>query len=128
MPALPIQPAQGCGNAEQAARMQRRFREAYARLGSEQEGRRPRVVLNAIDRVLILCLLVCLAAIGLGLDRMYPLTRPRLAHAFNDDLPARPFTNCDAAYAAGVYNIPAGDPAYSEGQDSDHDGLACEPS
>ncbi|MFE7630584.1 excalibur calcium-binding domain-containing protein [Kocuria sp. NPDC057446] len=36
------------------------------------------------------------------------------------------FDNCDAAAAAGVYNIPAGDPRYTPALDSDADGIACE--
>lgn len=36
------------------------------------------------------------------------------------------FENCDAAAAAGVYNIPAGDPRYTPELDSDADGIACE--
>jgi hypothetical protein len=127
MPAFLSEPVEGCSNAEQAARMQRRFRAAYQRLGSSQGRRAPRIVLNAADGVLVLCLLVCLGAIGLGLDRMYPLAGPRMAHAFHDDLPDRPFPDCDSAYAAGIHDIPVGHPAYSEGQDSDRDGLACEP-
>jgi hypothetical protein len=37
-----------------------------------------------------------------------------------------PFPNCDAAAAAGVYNIPAASPAYAPAQDSDSDGVGCE--
>lgn len=36
------------------------------------------------------------------------------------------FENCDAAAAAGVYNIPAGDPRYTPELDSDADGIGCE--
>ena len=36
------------------------------------------------------------------------------------------FENCDAAAAAGVYNIPVGDPRYTPELDSDADGVACE--
>ncbi|MGX5359780.1 excalibur calcium-binding domain-containing protein [Kocuria sp. KH4] len=36
------------------------------------------------------------------------------------------FESCDAAAAAGVYNIPAGDPRYTPQLDSDADGTACE--
>lgn len=36
------------------------------------------------------------------------------------------FENCDAAAAAGVYNIPAGDPRYTPELDSDSDGIGCE--
>lgn len=37
-----------------------------------------------------------------------------------------PFPNCDAATAAGVYNIPADSPAYAPDLDSDSDGIGCE--
>ena len=36
------------------------------------------------------------------------------------------FENCDAAAAAGVYNIPVGDPRYTPELDSDADGIGCE--
>ena len=36
------------------------------------------------------------------------------------------FETCDAAAAAGVYNIPAGDPRYTPELDPDADGTACE--
>lgn len=39
---------------------------------------------------------------------------------------AAPFVDCDAAAAAGVYNIPVDDPRYGEHLDSDGDGVACE--
>lgn len=36
------------------------------------------------------------------------------------------FPVCDAAFAVGVYNIPADSPAYIPALDSDADGIACE--
>ncbi|WP_151724084.1 excalibur calcium-binding domain-containing protein [Arthrobacter luteolus] len=36
------------------------------------------------------------------------------------------YPNCDAAAAAGVYNIPAGAPGYAPNLDRDGDGIACE--
>ena len=108
-----------------AARVQQGLRRTYRRLG---ELRHRRMMLTSVDRVLILCLLVCLVALGVGLDRLYPLTRPQAVHAFKADLPARPFTSCEAAFEAGVHSIPIGHPAYTAGQDQDGDGLACEPS
>lgn len=36
------------------------------------------------------------------------------------------FPNCDAAAAAGVYNIPAGAPGYGAHLDRDNDGIGCE--
>lgn len=39
-----------------------------------------------------------------------------------------PFPGCDAAEAAGVYNIPATSPAYAPALDSDSDGVGCESS
>lgn len=124
---LLIPPVQGADNAEQAARMQRRFREAFSQLGAGGRRRR-RLVISAADRVLFLCLLVCLIAIGVGLDRLNPTVRPTLDHALREDLPRRPFPDCDSAWAAGVDNIPVGTAAYTRDQDGDGDGLACEPS
>lgn len=37
-----------------------------------------------------------------------------------------PFQNCEAAGAAGVYNIPVGSPAYAPALDTDSDGVGCE--
>lgn len=39
---------------------------------------------------------------------------------------AVPYVNCDAAEAAGVYNIQKGDSRYGEHLDSDLDGVGCE--
>lgn len=36
------------------------------------------------------------------------------------------FPVCDAAFAAGIYNIPQGSPAYTSALDSDADGIGCE--
>ena len=42
--------------------------------------------------------------------------------------PARAYyPNCDAARAAGVAPIYAGEPGYREELDADDDGIACEP-
>ena len=38
----------------------------------------------------------------------------------------RQFENCDAAFAAGVFNIPKSDPSYADHLDGDNDGIACE--
>lgn len=38
------------------------------------------------------------------------------------------YDNCDDAHAAGVYDIPKGDPAYWKGGDRDDDGYACDSS
>jgi hypothetical protein len=38
----------------------------------------------------------------------------------------RSFVNCDAAFAAGVFNIPKTDPSYADHLDGDNDGIACE--
>ncbi|TVS85777.1 excalibur calcium-binding domain-containing protein [Mycobacterium helveticum] len=38
-----------------------------------------------------------------------------------------PYRNCSQAHADGRYNIPQGDPAYTQKLDRDNDGLACEP-
>ncbi|GAB3538983.1 hypothetical protein GCM10027403_26540 [Arthrobacter tecti] len=37
-----------------------------------------------------------------------------------------PFPNCDAAAAAGVYNIPRESPAYGSHLDADDDGFGCD--
>lgn len=36
------------------------------------------------------------------------------------------YPNCDAAAAAGVFNIPIGSPGYGPHLDSDNDGIGCE--
>lgn len=110
---------------EDAARLQRRFYQAWRRQGSAR--RRHRVVMGPVDAVLMACLTLCLLAIGLGLDRLYPMARPALGHAVAEDLPRRPFPSCDDAHAAGVFSIPRSSPAYSADQDSNRNGLACEP-
>ncbi|PID31849.1 hypothetical protein CR970_03725 [Candidatus Saccharibacteria bacterium] len=38
----------------------------------------------------------------------------------------RQFKNCDAAFKAGVFNIPKSDPSYAKHLDGDNDGVACE--
>lgn len=125
MPALPLQPSDGRDGLDQAARMQRRFYQAWQRQGG-QSARRYRIAFTPVDAVLVACLTLCMLAIGLGLDRMYPVVRPSLTHALHDDLPARPFPDCVDAHDAGVFDIPAGTAAYSLDQDRDRDGLACE--
>lgn len=37
-----------------------------------------------------------------------------------------PYATCAQAAADGRYNIPRGDPAYSQKLDRDNDGIACE--
>lgn len=124
MPTLPIQPVEGRESLERAARLQRRLYQAWRRQG--ENPRRVRVVFSPIDAVLIACLTLCMLAIGMGLDRMYPVVRPSLNHALHDDLPVRPFPDCADAHDAEVFDIPAGSPAYTIDQDPDRDGLACE--
>ncbi|WP_068877498.1 MULTISPECIES: excalibur calcium-binding domain-containing protein [unclassified Phenylobacterium] len=125
MQPLQIPTLDGPGRLDQAARLQRRFYQAWQRQGLAR--RRHRIVLGAVDAVLMICLTLCLLAIGIGLDRMYPVVRPSLGHAVTEDLPRRPFPSCDDAHAAGVFSIPRGSPAYSPDQDSNRNGLACEP-
>ena len=125
MPTLPIQTLEGRDALDKAAQMQRRFYQAWQRQGG-QAARRHRVVLGPVDMVLLVCLTLCMIAIGLGLDRMYPVVRPSLAHALHEDLPVRPFPDCADAHDAGVFDIPKGSPAYTVDQDPDRDGLACE--
>ncbi len=38
----------------------------------------------------------------------------------------RDFKNCDAAFTAGVFNIPKSDSSYADHLDGDNDGVACE--
>jgi len=106
--------------------LQRRLYQAWLRqIGARS--RQHRIVLSAVDAVLIACLALCLFAIGLGLDRMYPVVRPSLNHALYEDLPVRPYPSCEAAHEAGVFSIPKDSPAYAPEQDGNNNGLACEP-
>jgi hypothetical protein len=123
-PTIQIQTLEGRESLDRAARLQRRFYQAWQRQG--QGTRRVRVVFSPIDGILVACLTLCMLAIGMGLDRMYPVVRPSLTHAIHDDLPVRPFPDCADAHDAGVFDIPAGSPAYTIDQDPDRDGLACE--
>lgn len=125
MQPFPITNLRGPERVDEAARRQIQRYRAWRR----QSGlsRKHRVTLGPIDVVLIACLSLCLLAIGLGLDRMYPTVRPSLDHALHEDLPRRPFPDCEAAHAAGVFNIPRGSAAYTVDQDGDGNGLACEP-
>jgi Excalibur calcium-binding domain len=80
-------------------------------------------------RLLLLYFAICVAAIIISLNGLYPAASHRLAYALRDpamDL-TQPFTSCAAAHAAGFYNIPSRSKAYVESQDKDGDGLACEP-
>ena len=120
---LPIFPQPG--RVDDAARLQRRLYQAWHRQSGVR--RRHRIVLGPVDAILIACLSLCLYAIGVGLDRMYPTVRPGLGHALHEDLPRRPFPDCEAAHAAGVFSIPRGSAAYAVEQDGNGNGLACEP-
>jgi len=125
MQPLSISTPEGPAQAEAAARLQRRLFQAWMR--QVETGARHRIVLGAVDGVLIACLALCLFAIGLGLDRMYPTLRPGMGHAITEDLPVRPFPDCEAAHAAGVYSIPKTSPAYAPEQDGNNNGVSCEP-
>jgi hypothetical protein len=125
MQPAPLPTFEGPGRLDEAARLQLRRYQAWRRQGGP--GQRRRIVLSPIDAVLIACLSLCLIAIGLGLDRMYPTVRPSLHHALHADLPRRPFPDCEAAHAAGVFSIPRGSSAYAAEQDGNGNGLACEP-
>lgn len=73
--------------------------------------------------------LVCVAVIGLGLNRLYPGPVRHLAWAFQDpamDLD-RPFATCDQAHANGYFAIPRGSKGYSAAQDPQGHGWACPP-
>jgi len=123
-PTIPLQAIEGRESLDRAAQMQRRFYAAWQRQG--QSLSRRRIVLTPTDWVLMTCLALCLIVIGMGLDRLYPKARPTVSHAIYADLPIRPFPDCADAHAAGIYDIPAGSPAYSIDQDPNRNGLACE--
>ncbi|MFD2577851.1 excalibur calcium-binding domain-containing protein [Novosphingobium colocasiae] len=53
---------------------------------------------------------------------MPPGLPARISH-----LRARFYRNCEAARAAGVAPLYAGEPGYRGGMDADGDGIACEP-
>jgi hypothetical protein len=114
---------EGPGAEARAARLRRRFRAAAP--GGRRRG------LGRVGRgLLVLYWAGCLAVILAGLDRMYPGLRAQMLPtplAPTQVAVRRPFASCDAAHAAGVYNIPAGSPGYKPGQDGDGDGFACEP-
>ena len=125
----PLRGLEGPGSADRARRLRQRFRQAEKPVG--------RGVLARLGaRLLFVYWISCLTVIALGLDTLYPEVRPALVarvealaapeRAPSPDL-TRPFPNCAAAHAAGVYDIPAGSPAYSPRQDGDGDGFACEP-
>lgn len=125
MQPLPFPTPEGPVRLEDAARLQRRFYRAWQQQGAARRGHR--IVLGPVDAVLMVCLTLCLFAIGLGLDRMYPVVRPSVGHAVTEDLPRRPFPSCEAAHEAGVFSIPRTSRAYSPDQDGNGNGLACEP-
>jgi len=103
------------------------LRRRFERVSRRRDGR-PWIA-RAGRMALILYWGVCLAVIAVGLNAWRPEIGQRLAYALRDpamDLTA-PFPNCSAAHAAGYSDIPVGSPAYTERQDGDGDGLACEP-
>lgn len=124
----PMQPLEGPASAERARRLKQQFQSV-----------RPRAcVMSGLGRRLVVAYWAgCIAVIGVGLDRLYPDVRPRLmeaplvSNAVATLYPVaqydRPFPNCAAAHVAGVYDIPQGSPVYTQRQDGDGDGLACEP-
>ncbi len=84
---------------------------------------------RALARLMAIWIAACAVVIVLGLNRMYPQYGARVAFAFRDpamDL-SEPFATCNAAHAAGYFDIPRESPAYVSWQDGDNDGLACEP-
>lgn len=142
-----VRTLEGPGSARRAAQLR-------ARLGPTPPGTRlPRALAAAGRRLLIAYWIACLAVIAVGLDRLFPEVRAALAapvleisspQPFSSEpvanfeparlaiapdappQPRRPFPTCRAAIRAGVYNIPAGSPAYTPDQDGDADGVACE--
>ena len=84
---------------------------------------------SVVRIVTVLWIAACCGVIVVGLPRMYPQAGERLDYAFREpamDLD-QPFASCAAAHAAGYYDIPRASPAYAAEQDSDNDGIACEP-
>ena len=110
------------GAAERARRLRQRFRHAL-----ERPPRARTALARTGFALLALYWTVCLAVIAWGLDRLNPDLRADLTEQVRTYWGDRPFPNCAAAHAAGVYDIPSWSPAYTERQDGDQDGLACEP-
>ncbi len=85
-------------------------------------------LLSRIGRPLLIAYwLVCLVVIGVGVGAQVPELRHAVTEALYGPQLTRPFANCAAAHAAGVYNIRADSPGYLLAQDADNDGVACEP-
>ena len=124
----PMQTLEGPGAPNRARRLKHKF---------QAMTHRPHVLSRLGRRLVVAYWAGCIAVIGLGLDRLYPDVRPSLmdsslvSAAVATISPVsqhdRPFRNCAAAHAAGVYDIPPWSPAYATRQDGDGDGLACEP-
>jgi hypothetical protein len=105
-----------------------------ARLSAQDRRRRRAALTRGAARILwrralTFYWLVCLAVIGMGLNRVYPGPGQHLVWAFQD--PAReldaPFASCAKAHANGYFGIPRTSKGYAAGQDPDGDGRACEP-
>jgi hypothetical protein len=109
-------PLEGSGSRKRLAALQAKFRKA-----GQTGGQR-------VFRTLVAAYwVVCLAVIGFGLDRLHPEVRGAAVERLVTWHGEQPFPNCAAAHAAGVYDIPTWSRAYTERQDGDEDGLACEP-
>lgn len=106
----------GTGSSVRLAAIQAKFRQIH-----RPRGRRGLRLLLAAYWVACLCVIV------FGLDRLHPEARIAATEALVTWHGEQPFSNCAAAHAAGVYDIPTWSRAYTQRQDGDEDGLACEP-
>ena len=85
------------------------------------------LLLRIARPLLIAYWLVCLAVIVAGAGWQVPELRQAVIEGLYGPQLSRPFANCAAAHAAGVYNIRSNSPGYLISQDADNDGVACEP-
>jgi hypothetical protein len=108
-------PLEGPGSRKRLVALRARFRTVGA---SRRRGFRTLLIAYWIG---------CLGVIGFGLDHLHPEIRGAAIEKLVTWHGDRPFPNCAAAHAAGVYDIPSWSRAYTDRQDGDDDGLACEP-
>jgi hypothetical protein len=59
-------------------------------------------------------------------DQASPARKSVQSQSGSNPTSGRYFVNCDAAFGAGVFNIPRGDKSYRPALDRDDDGVACE--
>lgn len=104
-----------------AAALKRRFAAPMLR------DARWRAVHQAGRGLLVAYWVACLAILAAGADRVRPEIRQGAVEWLMTREGEHPFRNCTEAHRAGVYDIPSWSRAYTERQDGDGDGLACEP-